>query len=157
MVYLDPSLAVRLGQFDDIAVEKMASGAVLLTAVSDAVFRPRNPTHLAAALRIQAALARSGIGVTIVARPGIAVEVIDTVWREFDAGLVVMASHGNTGIASSFLGSVAARVIEEVLRGPEVGPDGRIMGGVYHGKTVAECILGQVSERCGGYQVRADA
>jgi hypothetical protein len=57
MVYLDPSLAVRLGQFNDIAVEKMAGGAVLLTAVSDAVFRPRNPTHLAAALRIQAALA----------------------------------------------------------------------------------------------------
>jgi hypothetical protein len=26
-----------------------------------------------------------------------------------------------------------------------------------HGKTFAECVLGQVSERCGGYQVRADA
>jgi nucleotide-binding universal stress UspA family protein len=64
--------------------------------------------------RIQAALARSGIGVTTVARPGIAVEVIDTAWRELDAGLILMASHGTTGIASSFLGSVAARVIEEV-------------------------------------------
>jgi nucleotide-binding universal stress UspA family protein len=63
---------------------------------------------------VQAQIERRGLGVTLVVRQGTALGVIDRAWRECDASLIVMASHGNTGIASSFLGGVAAQVIEEV-------------------------------------------
>lgn len=64
--------------------------------------------------RVQAQIERRGVGVTPIVRRGTALGVIDRAWRECDASLIVMASHGNTGIASCFLGSVAAQVIEEV-------------------------------------------
>jgi nucleotide-binding universal stress UspA family protein len=63
---------------------------------------------------MQTQVERRGVGATLVVRRGTALGVIDRTWREFDASLIVMASHGNSGIASSFLGSVAAQVIEAV-------------------------------------------
>jgi nucleotide-binding universal stress UspA family protein len=55
-----------------------------------------------------------GITATSMVLRGTPLGVIDTAWRQADAGLIVMASHGKSGIMHSFLGSVAARVIEEV-------------------------------------------
>lgn len=64
--------------------------------------------------RISQELAESGIATTTVARSGAPLSVIEHTWREFNGGLIVMASHGRTGIVKTFLGSVAARLIEEV-------------------------------------------
>jgi hypothetical protein len=59
MVYLDRQLCTRIIDPQDITIEKFDDGAVLLTAVSDAVFNPLcNPVHRAAGLRLQAALER---------------------------------------------------------------------------------------------------
>ncbi len=55
-----------------------------------------------------------GIHSTTVVRKGSALGVIDMAWREYDASMIVMASHGRTGFMGTFLGSVAARIIEEV-------------------------------------------
>jgi len=58
-------------------------------------------------------LLRKGHAITVV-RAGTPLSVIERAWREFNGSLVVMASHGHTGILRTFLGSVAARIIEEV-------------------------------------------
>lgn len=64
--------------------------------------------------RAQAVVESQRLGVTVIVRVGGAANVIDMAWRENNAGLIVMASHGKTGMATRFLGSVAARTIEEV-------------------------------------------
>jgi nucleotide-binding universal stress UspA family protein len=64
--------------------------------------------------RVRADLARRGVGTAVVARRGNPVRVIDRVWRECDAGLVVMASHGTSGPGRGFFGSVAAHAIEDL-------------------------------------------
>jgi hypothetical protein len=56
MVYLDAARATHIVPPQDVAVERLADGAMLLTAATDAIFNGRNPNHLAAASRIQAAL-----------------------------------------------------------------------------------------------------
>lgn len=56
IVYLDAARATYIVPPQDIVVERLASGAVLLTAVTDAIFNGDNPEHLAAAMRIQLAL-----------------------------------------------------------------------------------------------------
>jgi nucleotide-binding universal stress UspA family protein len=58
-------------------------------------------------------LLRKGHAITVV-RTGTPLSVIERAWREFNGSLIVMASHGHTGILRTFLGSVAARIIEEV-------------------------------------------
>jgi len=57
MIYLDAARAAQITPPQDIAVEKLADGALLLTAATAAIFNGRNPKHWDAALRIQAALA----------------------------------------------------------------------------------------------------
>jgi hypothetical protein len=57
MVYLDQARAARVGEAEDIRVEKLANGGTLSTTVTDALFDPRNANHWAAALRLQMALA----------------------------------------------------------------------------------------------------
>jgi nucleotide-binding universal stress UspA family protein len=64
--------------------------------------------------RAQAAVERQRLGVVVIAQVGSPARVIDRAWRENNAGLIVMASHGKTGMATRFLGSVAARTIEDV-------------------------------------------
>lgn len=64
--------------------------------------------------RVQADIERDGLGVTAAVHVGSPSGVIDTTWRESNASLIVMASHGKTGVATRFLGSVAARTIEDV-------------------------------------------
>jgi len=59
------------------------------------------------------ALARRRTPAIALAREGSPLGVIDLTWRQEDATLVVMASHGRTGAMRSFVGSVAAQVIEE--------------------------------------------
>jgi hypothetical protein len=56
MVYLDQTLAGHLRKPEDIVAERLASGAILLTSVSDAIFDRRNAIHLTAARRLQTAL-----------------------------------------------------------------------------------------------------
>jgi hypothetical protein len=62
MVYLDRILASRIHKPQEIMIEKPAGGGVLLTAVSNAVFDRRNALHIAAARRLQAALAPLNAG-----------------------------------------------------------------------------------------------
>lgn len=54
-----------------------------------------------------------GHAVTVVQR-GTPLSGIEMVWRQFNGGLIVLASHGLSGRTHTFLGSVAARLIEEV-------------------------------------------
>lgn len=56
IVYLDAKHATQIVPPQDVAIERLAGGAMLLTAATDSIFNGRNPNHLAAALRIQAAL-----------------------------------------------------------------------------------------------------
>jgi hypothetical protein len=57
MVYLDPSTATSLGRPQDIAIESLPNGGMLLSAAPNSMFNAHNGDHWAAALRIQAALA----------------------------------------------------------------------------------------------------
>jgi nucleotide-binding universal stress UspA family protein len=52
--------------------------------------------------------------VTTVVRAGAPLSVIDAVWREQSAALVVIASHGRRPEYKGFLGSVAAGILEEI-------------------------------------------
>jgi len=65
-------------------------------------------------LQIQEALAARGIPATAITRIGAPLGVINGVLRECDASLIVMASHGQSGVLGRFLGTVAAHIIEEV-------------------------------------------
>jgi hypothetical protein len=56
MVYLAAERATHIDAPQDLAVEPLADGAILLNAATDAMFNGQNPNHMAAALRIQVAL-----------------------------------------------------------------------------------------------------
>jgi hypothetical protein len=56
MVYLAAVPAARIDPPQDVSVERLADGAMLLAAATDAMFDGQNPNHMAAALRIQVAL-----------------------------------------------------------------------------------------------------
>lgn len=56
MVYLAAAHVTHIDPPQDIAIERLADGAMLLTAVTDAMFNGQNPNHMAAARRIQVAL-----------------------------------------------------------------------------------------------------
>jgi nucleotide-binding universal stress UspA family protein len=80
--------------------------------------------------QLRGKLKSSGTSVTTTAEPGIAINVIEHTWREHGAGLIVMASRGQSGdrarqtgraAATSGLpstgplvGSVAAEILEEL-------------------------------------------
>lgn len=68
MVYLAPAPASRIDPPQDVAMERLADGALLLTAAPDAMFEGRNPNHMAAASRIQAALSPLNNGNVLEAR-----------------------------------------------------------------------------------------
>jgi hypothetical protein len=57
MIYLDDARAARIDNPQDIACERLADGAMLLTAVRTEIFDGHNPVHRDAAIRIQTALA----------------------------------------------------------------------------------------------------
>jgi nucleotide-binding universal stress UspA family protein len=70
----------------------------------------------AASLKVLEALAKhyaSGIDITFVVRPGIALQVILEEAERFDAQLVVIAASGRNRVARFFLGSTADRVIRQ--------------------------------------------
>lgn len=56
MVYVAAAAAAHIDRPQDVAIERLANGAMLLTAATDAMFSGQNPNHMAAALRIQMAL-----------------------------------------------------------------------------------------------------
>ena len=76
--------------------------------------------------RVRTYLEAQGITVTTNAETGIAINVIEHTWREQGAGLLVMASHGQTRhhvpetvapqmpLPAPLLGSVAAEILEEL-------------------------------------------
>lgn len=72
------------------------------------------PDALAYLERVSQELTDSELATVTVVRSGAPLSVIEHAWREFNAGLIVIASHGQTGRVKTFLGSVAARLIEEV-------------------------------------------
>lgn len=79
---------------------------------------PPNDTTMAEArdylARIEAKVRQQGIGTSTFARFGSPVGVMDATCREFDASMVVMASHAGTDTGHRFLGSVAAHAIEDL-------------------------------------------
>jgi hypothetical protein len=56
MVYLDQARAARVGNVEDVRVEKLANGGALFTTATDAIFDHEKAHHMAAAIRLQAAL-----------------------------------------------------------------------------------------------------
>jgi nucleotide-binding universal stress UspA family protein len=62
---------------------------------------------------LQEGLAARGVPASTIARAGAVLGVITNAVQEFDASLIVMASHGQSGLADRFLGSVAAHILEE--------------------------------------------
>lgn len=56
MVYIAAAPASGINAPQDVGIERLADGAMLLTAAADAMFDRQNPNHMAAALRIQVAL-----------------------------------------------------------------------------------------------------
>ena len=76
--------------------------------------------------RVRSDLEAQGITVTTNAEIGVAINVIEHTWREQGAGLLVMASHGQTrhrapepaasgiSLPAPMLGSVAAEILEEL-------------------------------------------
>ena len=75
--------------------------------------------------RIRSGLEEQSISATTTAEEGVAINVIEHTWREHGAGLIVMASHGQSGHRSSpassatsipapLVGSVAAAILEEL-------------------------------------------
>lgn len=64
--------------------------------------------------RIREDVKGRGLGASAIVHRGSPAGVIDTVWREQNASLIVMASHGNAGVGKSFLGSTAARTVEDL-------------------------------------------
>ncbi len=63
---------------------------------------------------VRRAVERRGVRAELAVRRGTPLGVIDRLWRERDAGLIVLASHGRGGRTGTFLGSVAASLLEEV-------------------------------------------
>ena len=61
-------------------------------------------------------LERAGHNVTWEVRDGLVSEQIIDTAQEFDAGMIVMATHGRTGLGRVFIGSVAERVIHDTDR-----------------------------------------
>lgn len=59
-------------------------------------------------------IAQSGGHAIAMIEHGVAVSGIESAWRRSNGGLIVMASHGASGPSHMFLGSVAARIIEEI-------------------------------------------
>lgn len=59
-------------------------------------------------------IAQSGGHAVTMVRRGAPVTGIEAAWRQSNAGLIVMASHGQSGPSHRFLGSVTARMIEEI-------------------------------------------
>lgn len=76
--------------------------------------------------RVRSYLEAQGITATTTAEIGIAINVIEHTWREQGAGLLVMASHGQTwhrtqqtaasgmSLPGPLVGSVAAEILEEL-------------------------------------------
>jgi nucleotide-binding universal stress UspA family protein len=58
-------------------------------------------------------LENRGLRVATVVRAGTAPSVIESARREYNAALIVMASHGSRGALLGFLGSVAGAIVEE--------------------------------------------
>jgi len=58
-------------------------------------------------------LTSRGVHASAVAREGTAPSIINAIWRERDAALVILASHGSRGKSIGFLGSVAGAMVEE--------------------------------------------
>lgn len=63
---------------------------------------------------IRAEVEQQGVGSSVLVRFGSPVGVTDTACREYDASMVVMASHAAAGTGHRFLGSVAAHAIEDL-------------------------------------------
>ncbi|HEX8032331.1 MAG TPA: universal stress protein [Ktedonobacterales bacterium] len=64
--------------------------------------------------RVRAEVETQGVAATTCVEDGTPIVVIERVWREQGAGLIVMASHGSDGHHGTLIGSVAASILEEL-------------------------------------------
>jgi nucleotide-binding universal stress UspA family protein len=109
--------------FAEALARTFESYLVLVSAIepAHAEHGPARPAHFTDARtageyldRLRDELAGRGTHAVTVVREGSAMGITEAVWRETNGSMIVMASHGHTGILRAFLGSVAARIIEEV-------------------------------------------
>lgn len=63
---------------------------------------------------VSAQVERRGVHARTVVHRGTPLSVIERVWREENGGPIVISSHGSGGRTGTFLGSVAAELLEEV-------------------------------------------
>lgn len=84
---------------------------VLVRAVHDAAQRDEAQTYLR---RIGEQIASRGGHTVSSVQIGMPLSVIENAWREYNASLIVLASHGTHPSSGTYLGSVAAGLIEEV-------------------------------------------
>lgn len=64
--------------------------------------------------RVRASVEAQGVAVTTSVEDGTPIVVIEHVWREQGAGLIVLASRGCDGHHGTLIGSVAAAILEEL-------------------------------------------
>lgn len=64
--------------------------------------------------RVRADVEARGVAVTTCVEAGTPISVIEHVWQEQGAGLIVLASHGSDGHHGTLIGSVAASILEEL-------------------------------------------
>lgn len=102
----------------DLAAHRGASVTVLNS--SDASLRDYYPAGFdadrAAMEKVVTAHTRQGVAIKIIQRDGPAAEAIRRVAKEIGADLIVMGTHGRSGLGRAVLGSVT----EEVVRTAEV-------------------------------------
>lgn len=64
--------------------------------------------------RVRASVEARGVAVMTCVEVGTAITVIERVWQEQGAGLIVLASRGSDGHHGTLIGSVAASILEEL-------------------------------------------
>ncbi len=102
------TLVLVHAQADDAPIENVANDMLeQLGRVSEAI-RIEEAKHL---VERQDKLVAQGIAVELVGRAGPAGEVVAAVAKEREAQLIVIGTHGRTGISRFLLGSVAAAIL----------------------------------------------
>ena len=117
-------LVVVHAQADDTPIDRTNNELVDKLGEVSAVIRAQEAVKIADRI---AGIHKQGIGCELVSRAGPPGEILATVATEKDADLLVIGTHGHTGLARFLLGSVAAATLRHapcdvlVCRGPAGG------------------------------------
>ena len=116
-----PKIGVPLdgSTFAEAALEPAAglaeelNGRLVLLSVQDSPTRIRDASEYLTRLNYEIGTAYPKVPIVCEVRSGKPEEGIETAVAQLDLALLVMATHGRTGVARSALGSVAGKVLEE--------------------------------------------